>query len=331
MNPLHAIVEKARTVRPSDRMAELFRRVRPYWFQERRGHAFTQLHIDVARHATGDFNPFHDPDKWHRIHGNPFGAPIAVGFQLEMLVAQAVEELRHQERVPPFRYARYSFSFADVVRPGEFVQVEVRDTRRRSPGGVSNRVALRRQGRVVLMGQLQAGDDLGRHLARIRPPANLVAIEDGVTLDDGHYLRKRVLQMSDAKNFLMGSLVPPHRYFDELEGRACFPELFPVALISSALLEKEAAQGYDFLRNPLVYTAHAMVLDRDLLRSLRDGDRLCILVDGPHAEAGRTGRDGRPMAQSLYHALGFLEGGRPLFSAEMRLTSLDELKRLHAH
>ena len=30
---------------------------------------YRQIHIDVARNATDDFNPFHDGDKWMRIRG----------------------------------------------------------------------------------------------------------------------------------------------------------------------------------------------------------------------------------------------------------------------
>ncbi|MDH3561594.1 MAG: hypothetical protein OEN52_11645, partial [Gammaproteobacteria bacterium] len=44
-------------------------------------YCFHQIHIDAARNATDDFNPFHDPWKWDHIHGNPFGMPIVLGFQ----------------------------------------------------------------------------------------------------------------------------------------------------------------------------------------------------------------------------------------------------------
>jgi hypothetical protein len=49
-------------------------------------YCYQQIHIDVARNATDDFNPFHDQNKWNRIHGkihgNPFGMPIVLGFQI---------------------------------------------------------------------------------------------------------------------------------------------------------------------------------------------------------------------------------------------------------
>ena len=55
---------------------------------------FEQLHIDIARNSTDDFNPFHDPRRWQDIQGNPFGSPIALGFQLEFLVADLIERQR---------------------------------------------------------------------------------------------------------------------------------------------------------------------------------------------------------------------------------------------
>ncbi len=50
-------------------------------------HRFQQLHIDVARNSTDDFNPFHDPRRYGRIVGSPYPRPIALGFQLECLCA----------------------------------------------------------------------------------------------------------------------------------------------------------------------------------------------------------------------------------------------------
>ena len=48
---------------------------------------FSQIHIDAARNASDDFNPFHDPYKWDAINNNPFGSTIVLGFQLEALAA----------------------------------------------------------------------------------------------------------------------------------------------------------------------------------------------------------------------------------------------------
>ena len=155
MNPLHAIVEKARTVRPSERVAQLVQLVMPQRVptEANVGYSFSQLHIDVARNAIGDFNPFHDPVNWRRIQGNPFGGPIAMGFQLEMLLLEAAERQRASEEraagkvSPQFRHARFSFNFADVVHAHQPVEVDIRPSRWRTGegGSVSNRVSLRRR------------------------------------------------------------------------------------------------------------------------------------------------------------------------------------------
>ena len=60
-------------------------------------YAFEQIHIDIARNSTDDFNPFHDPLRWNNISGNPFGGPIALGFQLEFLCSDRIMRRRAKE------------------------------------------------------------------------------------------------------------------------------------------------------------------------------------------------------------------------------------------
>ncbi len=86
------------------------------------------------------------------------------------------------------------------------------------------------------------------------------------------------MNTSNAKNFLSGSLAEQADYFDELEGRANFPEIFPCGLISCALLEKAFLEQHDFQKNPMVYTAHKISIDRYLLANLKSNDTLHILV-----------------------------------------------------
>ena len=47
---------------------------------------FDQIHIEVARNATDDFNLFHDKHKWLQITHNPFKGPIVLGYQLNTLI-----------------------------------------------------------------------------------------------------------------------------------------------------------------------------------------------------------------------------------------------------
>ena len=54
------------------------------------------VHIDVARNATDDFNLFHDNNNCNQIVNNPFGGPIALGFQLECFIEDYVKQYRQQ-------------------------------------------------------------------------------------------------------------------------------------------------------------------------------------------------------------------------------------------
>ena len=56
--------------------------------------SFHPIHIDVARNATDDFNPFHDKNRWQRVAGNPFSGPILLGFQLECLIEDQLLQYR---------------------------------------------------------------------------------------------------------------------------------------------------------------------------------------------------------------------------------------------
>ena len=56
-----------------------------------------QIHIEAARNATDDFNPFHDKNRWRNIAANPFPGPIALGFQLECLIEEQIRRYREQQ------------------------------------------------------------------------------------------------------------------------------------------------------------------------------------------------------------------------------------------
>ena len=95
---------------------------------------FEQLHIDVARNTTDDFNPFHDPQRWERIRGNPFGSTIALGFQTEFLISHLIRLQRQRsgeaERIERFalHFSNYEFMFAGALKPGEDFRVDIRKT-----------------------------------------------------------------------------------------------------------------------------------------------------------------------------------------------------------
>ena len=124
------------------------------------GYCYQQIHIDAARNATDDFNPFHDRKKWHRIHGNPFGMPIVLGFQIEALIEYLVTLFREQSGEQALidghqlHFSNFQFAFADVLRPGEAFHVSIKKTVNRlsESGQLANRIVVKKQGGLVLLG-----------------------------------------------------------------------------------------------------------------------------------------------------------------------------------
>ena len=96
--------------------------------------AFQQIHIDAARNATDDFNPFHDPRKARLVRGNPFAGTIVLGFQLEGLIEHAIDLHRdaHAERATVEReglhFSNYQLTFASVLAPGQRFGIEIKPT-----------------------------------------------------------------------------------------------------------------------------------------------------------------------------------------------------------
>ena len=112
---------------------------------------FDQTHIDVARNSTDDFNPFHDPQRWQRIAGNPFHSTIALGFQTEFLVSHLIHQRRQASQeggkihACGLNFCNFEFRFAGALRPGDIFEVDIRNTidKTASGGGLSNRVVVR--------------------------------------------------------------------------------------------------------------------------------------------------------------------------------------------
>ncbi len=281
---------------------------------------YTPLHIDVARYASDDFNPFHDRHKWRDVAGNPFGGPIALGFQLGGFVVEAVRDawraaaLAHEHH----RYSTLQLRFVDAARAGDRLEVEVK----RALGdadGIASRFVLKRNGRAAVLGSLRAGsrapgdgnvaDDLAFALG-------LDALPDRqVVPGGGWFLKRKFMLTSNAKNFLSAAGIDAFRYFDELADRVQFPEIYPPSLISSALLERGIHRRHDFVREPMVYAQHLITTDRDVLTRLRSNDRLNLVVSEEPAGQART----------LHHCRAYTARGERLFTAEISLVTLASL------
>jgi hypothetical protein len=289
--------------------------------------SFEQLHIDVARNATDDFNPFHDKLRWRNIRNNPFPGPIVLGFQLETLIENQMRV--HREAVADsaiideheLGYSNYEFRFANAVTAGQRVEINVRASR--LGGGeqpaLSNRVSLTADGKLALMGYKRESRE-----AIFRPAfdpvdlGNIDAAADRTTFSDsGFFLKRKFATTSNAKNFLCGSRVEQSDYIDEISDRVVFPEMYPCSLISCALLECVRRSGHDFENDPMVYSWHHISVHRQTARELRSNDRLNLLVR----------RAGPEFPEHSYECYVVVGADKVLARADIGLVAIAELGR----
>ena len=286
---------------------------------------FQQIHIEVARNATDDFNPFHDKNRWQNIHRNPFGAPIVLGFQLESLIEYRLKlhRIAHDEQQlideHKLRFSNYQFNFAGAVTCGQDVSVDVRDSRLKTGDNttLSNRVSIKADGKLALVGyKRESQTPLFLPDTDLTRLGNLTKAADrNVLPGQPIFLKRKFMTNSNAKNFLTGSLAEQADYFDELADRVHYPEIFPCSLISCALLEKALSEAHDFERNPMVYTSHKISIDTHYLAQLRSNDALHLLVQRlePHT------------TEHHYDCLGVVGNDRLLFQAQIVLIPLEAI------
>lgn len=295
------------------------------------GHlAFDQIHIDIARNSTDDFNPFHDPLRWRNIGGNPFGAPIALGFQIEFLVSDRVMRHRQTEGVTDsnaLTHRNFEFSFAGALRANEGFSVDVRKTvdKTAQGGGLSNRAVVRNAaGEPALIGT--QSDTVGARFAAgdaFVVPTGLSSLPDrSIMPGTDLFLKRKFMNTSNAKNFALGALCRQHDYIDELAERVFFAPLFSASLISCALLEHGWSRGHDFEAEPMVYTSHKISVDMAEQHRLRSNDRLHILVAPPEPIPPSKGLGKICVEQQHYRCLGIVGDDRPLFHASLQLAPL---------
>lgn len=253
------------------------------------GYTFTPLHVDIARNSTDDFNLFHDKLKWQEVERNPFGGPILLGFQLEMLIEGVIHQYRqeHQEETliedKGLNFSNYQFSFANAVKPNQNVEVQIKKSQLSEQDDntvLSNRMVVKADGKLSLMGfKKESKQPLVLPDAELPDLTMLTPLTDREFLEGSDYFVKRkFMTTSNAKNFLCSSLQEQSDFINEVEGKASFPEIFPCALLSSALLEKAKAEDLDFKRDPLVYTSHKISIDRRQLQQLHSNDCIHILI-----------------------------------------------------
>ena len=138
-------------------------------------------------------------------------------------------------------------------------------------------------------------------------------------------MKRKFASTGHAKNFLAGSLANPADWFDELEGRVNFPDLFAPALLSCALLEQAHVNGHDFFNQPLVYAAHRIGVQGPAVRALRSNEPIHLLVRAPEPVASKAGLAGH---EARLSSLAWVYAGqedRLLAQAEVQLAPLATL------
>lgn len=295
---------------------------------------FDQIHIEVARNASDDFNLFHDKHKWLQITHNPFKGPIVLGFQLNTLIEYQMRlyrEAQHEDQIiaeNQLRYSNYQITFVNALRPKQEVTLDIRKTLINTIPELTltNRVAMKANGKTILLGYKKetqlplflADEDLSQL-------ADLSKLPDKSMVPGTEFFLKRKWMLNgNVKNFLSGSLAEQSDYFDELANFANYPEIFPCSLTSGALLEKAQLENHDFKRNPMVYTSHEISVDRWCLGQIKNADKLHILVRQLPESADNTLNNTRIMLRT-YECFGVLENKSVLFRIKLNLVPLQEI------
>ena len=295
------------------------------------GFCFQQIHIDAARNSTDDFNPFHDPHKYRDIKDNPYKGTIVLGFQLECLIEYLVNLHRDEQGELNFieehdlHFSNYQLTFANALLPGEPFKVEIKPSIfKLDPPSLSNRIIVRKSDSMVIIGHRR---ETAKPL--FVPNNDLSLFADAMSAkqqtsvtESQFYLKSKYISAGNAKNFTSGSLCDQYYYFDVLENRLNYPEMYPCSLTSCALLEKAMSENYDFVTNPMVYMSHNISINHRISKNLRTNEELRIAVNGPHIIAGEKGLGKSELTQQLFCCLGLVRENLTLFYAEVLMAPL---------
>ena len=295
---------------------------------------FDQIHLEVARNASDDFNLFHDKHKWLQITHNPFKGPIALGFQLNTLIEYQVFRHRivhHENRIieeNKLRYSNYQVTFVNALRPRQAFELTLKKTLINTIPELtlSNRFAIKSDNKTILLGfKKETPKPLFLPHTPLEKLPDLHALADNSHVPGSDFfLKRKYINKGNVKNFLAGSLAEPSDYFDELEHIAHYPEIFPCSLTSGALLEKAQLERHDFKRNPMVYTSHEISIDRHFLKQVKDNEKLHILVK-QHPESADNTLNQTDILLRTYDCFGLINQHDVLFRIRLNLVPLEEI------
>ena len=293
-----------------------------------------QIHIEVARNASDDFNLFHDKHKWLQIMHNPFKGPIVLGYQLNTLIEYQMRlyrEAHHENKIiseNKLRFSNYQITFVNALKPATPFELEIKKTLIKTIPHLTlgNRISIKSEGKTILIGfKKETQTPLFLEDTKFNKLPNLNVIPDKTIIPGTDYfLKRKFLHNGNVKNFLSGSLAEQSDYFDELTHVANYPEIFPCSLASGALLEKAQLENHDFKRNPMVYTSHEISVDRQHLSTLKNDDKLYILVK-QHPESSSNTLNQTNIMLRTYDCYGLLHNDDVLFRIRMNLVPLEEI------
>ena len=295
---------------------------------------FKQIHIEAARNASDDFNLFHDKHKWLQITHNPFKGPIVLGYQLNTLIEYQMRlhrEAHHENKIIEennLRFSNYQITFVNALRPGVPFDLTIKKTLIKTIPQltIGNRLAIKSANETILLGfKKEAPQPLFLADFDFSGLPDLSQLPDrSFVPETNFFLKRKYMNNGNAKNFLSGSLAEQADYFDEIVGKVNYPEVFPCSLTSGALLEKAQLEGFNFKKNPMVYTAHHISVDRKILSRLQSQDRLHILVD-QHPESEKNTLNKTGVMLRVYDCYGLLNNHDILFRTRMFLAPLEEI------
>jgi hypothetical protein len=209
---------------------------------------FNQIHIEAARNASDDFNLFHDKHKWLQIMHNPFKGPIVLGFQLNAMIEYQLylyRKAHYENRIISengLRFSNYQITFVNAVRPDRKLYLDIKKTIIKTIPELtlSNRITIKSDNKIVLLGsKKETQKPLFLADTDLSSLPDLNSLPNCSTVPGSHYfLKRKYVSNGNAKNFLSGSLAEQSDYFDEIDGLAEYPEIFPCSLTSGALLKK---------------------------------------------------------------------------------------------
>lgn len=217
-----------------------------------------------------------------------------------------------------YQFSNYQFTFANAIKPGQQTTIDIKKSQLKETDGNtiwSNRIAVKAEGQLALMGyKKESTKPLFLADSDFSDLKDIKALPDRSYIkENDFFLKRKFMNTSNAKNFLCGSFTDQSEYFDELNDKANFSEIFPCSMISCALLEKALKNHHDFKKDPMVYTSHKITVDKFLLTKLKSNDALHILVK----ELADT--------PNSYECYGLIHNNQILYRGIISLTSLQSI------